>query len=170
MIENVSYQTMEDGSLKGAQHFLVEINDGVGIETAEAIDTVLKITAHKSRGCKLVIFIGKFAPENSDDLFALAKALIDAGYVIGCYCDGRVFYPWMTMANFISVNPIGPWLGFKVTEFVWFANTEARLQLPPNPEKTNLFIIGTPEERHTFMKDSPLPWRAWGVSTYSEIL
>ena len=163
MISHVTYTYMQDGVLKGAPCFLIHLTDGVGAEEDELINAILKIRDFKAPGCKLVFLSGKFTLESQDFIFMMIKSLTDAGYTIACRTNGKLFFSWMPMVKFNSVQPVGSWLGFKASEFIWNTGL-GKPQLPPDYEQgTALFIEG--DDMLKFSQDSPLLWRFWGQPT-----
>lgn len=158
MISTIAYTYISDGILKGAPCFEIQLTDGVGAESTEAVDAILKIREFHAPGCKVVMLDGKFVVETQDTLYGMVKSLTDMGYSVSARSDGKMFFPWMTMLKFNSVCPEGNWLGFKVQEFIH--NLPNRLQLPP--EGASLFVDGPEAGVDVFLKSSPLLWRLWG--------
>ena len=165
MISEVSYSIINQGFLKGTQAFFIHITNGIGGEEDEAVDTILKIRSFSAKGCKLVMFEGKFTVENSENLFSMCKSLGDMGYKLGCHSNGKFYFPWMSFMTFNSVTPVGTWLNFKVNEFIFDYVIGNKPQLPPEVESVALYINGKDEDVVGFIRNSSLWWRVLYADT-----
>lgn len=152
IIEKIMWENMDSGSLVGAMVYRIVVGGG----SHDIVDGITRIKGH-GKG-KVVLLVGSFTLENSEELFTMCKTLRDMGYVVAALCDGRLYFPWYALVNYLIVSTAKIWPGFSVQEFRW-NSPKAQVVLPANPDSANMFVEGVPEDMLAFIEASSLKWR-----------
>jgi hypothetical protein len=145
MIERIAYSSVDSGNLVGAMVYRVVVGEG----PHDIIEAIARIRTHGIS--KLVCFVGDFTLANSDEMFTMSKSLRDMGYSLAAFSNGKIYFPWFTLVNYLIVTTASSWPGFKVQELRW---EQASMEpcLPANPDTCNLFVEDKLESLLDFVK------------------
>ena len=142
MIKKVTFENIRSGSSIGTFAFRVEI-DEIPLKDGEInliVDKMIKFPTAKK---KIVLLVGDYPPQYSNEILTFIMTLKDKGFVIQVEAPGDQVLPWYSQANrlTIHIDDTRKWPSFPCDEFVLHAiGDEAPLE-PQVPELNPQIVL-----------------------------
>ena len=129
MIKEIRYETNTlPGPFIGTVVYTITL-DKQATSTGEIADALLAIRNYPSNKMikESVLFRGEIDPVFSNEIFTIAKTLKDYGYGLYAVTDGKLFYSWFGLLDWLIVRvTLKPWAGFKCHQIIFdgFKNSD----------------------------------------------